>query len=253
MKKNTIYSLIALFSTSIASYAQVGINTPSPASTLDITAKNATGKTTNADGILIPRVDRERAQNMANVQTSTMIYVNSISTGSQSGAAINIGSTGFYYFDGNVWVRLSTTSTNTFVPTVVAAGTASNSYVINDASGFNKFAFTTSTNDGGWNTANNEYTVPKAGYYQVSLQSMMAPNKGGNSFAWNVKYDNTQYQYSSLSNVNAPGNTYNSGGVIVLYLNQGQVVQLGGIPCNGCTGTNYTISTRSFTITYMGA
>lgn len=253
MKKINICSLIALFSTSMTIYAQVGINNPTPSSTLDITAKNATGNTTNADGILIPRVDRERAQNMANVQISTMIYVNSIATGSQAGTAINIGSTGFYYFDGNVWVRLSTTSTNTFVPTVVAAGTASNSFVINDATGFNKFAFTTSTNDGGWSISNNQYTVPKSGYYQISLQSMMAPNQGNNSFSWNVKYDNTLYQYSSLSNVNAPGNIYNSGGVIVLFLNQNQVIQLGGIPCNGCTGTNYTISTRSFTITYLGS
>ena len=50
--------------------AQVGIGTTSPDTTLDIEAANPTGTTTNVDGILIPRVTRERAMSMATVPVS---------------------------------------------------------------------------------------------------------------------------------------------------------------------------------------
>ncbi|SEW02418.1 hypothetical protein SAMN05421841_0681 [Chryseobacterium wanjuense] len=88
-------------------FSQVGINSVEPKATLDIGAKNATGTVTDTDGILIPHTDRLRAQNMATVATSTMIYVNDISTGTNTGKAIHIDATGFYYFDGNVWQKLA--------------------------------------------------------------------------------------------------------------------------------------------------
>ncbi|MBB4805931.1 hypothetical protein HNP38_001203 [Chryseobacterium defluvii] len=89
-------------------YAQVGISNSTPAATLDITAKNATGTTSNVDGMLIPRVDRERAQSMTSIPTSTLIYVNSIATGSLGGTAVNIDTVGYYYFNGSVWTKLDT-------------------------------------------------------------------------------------------------------------------------------------------------
>ncbi|BAP32721.1 uncharacterized protein CHSO_3684 [Chryseobacterium sp. StRB126] len=88
-------------------YAQVGMNIPMPAATLDVTAKNATGTTSNVDGLLIPRVDRERAQSMTSVPTSTLIYVNSIATGTQTGTAASIDAIGYYYFDGTAWAKLN--------------------------------------------------------------------------------------------------------------------------------------------------
>lgn len=86
--------------------AQTGINNNTPLSTLDITAKNPTGTTTNVDGLLIPRVDRERAQSMIDVPISTLIYVNSMATGTLTGTAVNIDATGYYYFNGTVWTKL---------------------------------------------------------------------------------------------------------------------------------------------------
>ncbi|WP_123867364.1 hypothetical protein [Chryseobacterium joostei] len=88
----------------------MGMNTSNPKSTMDIVAKNSSGSSTLADGLLIPRVDRERAINMVSVQPSTLIYVNSITTGSATGQASNIDAVGFYYFDGstNKWTKLST-------------------------------------------------------------------------------------------------------------------------------------------------
>ncbi|PWW20591.1 hypothetical protein [Chryseobacterium sp. AG844] len=102
--------LMAAWVFSSAVYSQVGVNTHIPNATFDIKAKNATGSMTNIDGLLIPRVDRERAMNMSHVKTSTLIYVDNISTGTATGQASNVVSTGFYYFDEtlNKWVRLLT-------------------------------------------------------------------------------------------------------------------------------------------------
>jgi hypothetical protein len=49
MKKKILPIIAILFST--IAYAQLGINTTTPKSTLDITAKNATGSSTATDGL----------------------------------------------------------------------------------------------------------------------------------------------------------------------------------------------------------
>jgi len=110
MKNKNLSCVIIVTILSININAQIGINTTTPASTLDITAKNATGTTTNVDGLLVPRVDRQRAQSMAGVPVSTMIYVNNIGTGAQSGTAANIDTVGYYYFNGSLWVKFNSSS-----------------------------------------------------------------------------------------------------------------------------------------------
>lgn len=84
--------------------AQVGIGNVAPTSTLDITATNPTGATTNVDGILIPRVTRQRAQSMTATPTATMIYINEAVTGTATGTTIDVTSAGFYFYNGTKWV-----------------------------------------------------------------------------------------------------------------------------------------------------
>lgn len=105
MKKNII-TLLALTSSSLV-FSQVGINTPTPTSTMDIAAKNATGKSNNIDGLLIPRVDRERAQSMTGIPVSNLIYVDNVTTGTLAGIAKYIDKNGYYYFDGSNWIKLT--------------------------------------------------------------------------------------------------------------------------------------------------
>ncbi|SHK76173.1 autotransporter outer membrane beta-barrel domain-containing protein [Chryseobacterium polytrichastri] len=106
MKKLTLSIVIALSAFCGKAEAQVGINTASPASSLDITAKNPTGTTSIVEGVLMPRVDRQRAQSMTAIPTSTLLYVNNVATGTQTGTAVNIDAVGYYYFDGATWVKL---------------------------------------------------------------------------------------------------------------------------------------------------
>lgn len=90
----------------------VGIGTSAPASTLDVTAKNPTGATTNVDGLLIPRIDRQRAQSMASVPISTLVYINNIATGTAAGTTIDVTSTGYYYFNGTKWTAILSSANN---------------------------------------------------------------------------------------------------------------------------------------------
>lgn len=88
-------------------FSQVGINTPAPKATYDITAKSATGISTVPEGLLVPRVSRQKAQSMTDVTISTLIYVNDIASGSQTGTAQKVDAVGYYYFDGTIWTKIS--------------------------------------------------------------------------------------------------------------------------------------------------
>ncbi|SHK55534.1 hypothetical protein [Chryseobacterium polytrichastri] len=138
------YPIIALFAFSSASYAQVGINTNTPNSSLDIAAKNATGTSANIDGLLLPRVDRQRAQSMTAIPTSTMIYVNNAVTGTQTGNAVNIDAVGYYYYNGLAWVKLENPSGTVFTNLNIynGDGTLQGNRIVTQ--GANTLAFTAS-------------------------------------------------------------------------------------------------------------
>lgn len=107
MKTNfTLLATVGSLLTTATISGQVGINSTTPASTLDIVAKNATGTSTNVDGVLIPRVTRQRVQDMVGVPSSTLVYINEVSSGTQTGTAVNIDAVGYYYFNGTAWVKL---------------------------------------------------------------------------------------------------------------------------------------------------
>ncbi|WP_029272634.1 hypothetical protein [Flavobacterium sp. KJJ] len=103
--KKIIFALIICATT--FSYSQIGVNTQNPLSTFDIAAKKSTGTAVEPEGLLVPRVDRERAQSMIGVKTATMIYVMNTLTGTQAGTARFIDQNGFYSYDEVVaaWIK----------------------------------------------------------------------------------------------------------------------------------------------------
>ncbi len=114
MKKNII-SMYALLSLSFA-YSQVGINTSTPQTTLDVNAKRDISGTivdhNQMVGFQAPRMTRlELANTTATYgegQKGALIFITDISGGTAAGQRINITSANnYYYFDGSLWQKIT--------------------------------------------------------------------------------------------------------------------------------------------------
>lgn len=78
-------------------FSQVGINTDSPQSTLDVRGVNHNGAVTANDGVLVPRVS---SLSVSGSQNGQLVYLIG-----------DVGSTykgGFHYWDGSVWTPINT-------------------------------------------------------------------------------------------------------------------------------------------------
>jgi hypothetical protein len=138
MKKTTI--IAALFLTGTLTYAQtgrVGVNTDTPKTTMDVTGKvGSDGKSlpTDITGLQAPRLTREELTNKGNTlygepQKGALIYITDVSAGDAASQRVNITSIGYYYFDGSVWIKIASPTTDTSIYTVdgnVTGTTASN-------------------------------------------------------------------------------------------------------------------------------
>ena len=110
MKKN-ILSLLLLAGMFSAANAQtykgrVGVNTTTPASTMDIVGDPADDKVT--DGLIAPRLsgDELKAKDAlyTSAQTGALVYAKA-AVGTASPKTANVTSAGYYWFDGSVWVK----------------------------------------------------------------------------------------------------------------------------------------------------
>ena len=113
MKKHIILlGLLATTSVAFAQAGKVGVNTSNPEATLDIrpSAANAANTANTNEGILIPRVSRDRLKSIAtvNLKESTLVYVDNIS-GTTNAVTSNVTSKGFYYYSttASKWVKIA--------------------------------------------------------------------------------------------------------------------------------------------------
>lgn len=137
--KNIINTFLLLAVNSLA-FAQIGVNTTEPKVTLHIDPKIAKGTSGVAEGLLIPRVDRQRAQSMMQVPVSTLLYINEATTGTQTGTAKNIDEIGYYTFDGDSWMKIN--SDNNIYNT---GGTLTDDRTVSQNA--NRLSFTANTNN----------------------------------------------------------------------------------------------------------
>lgn len=103
MKKTFIMACITgLFA--IAN-AQVGINTPTPKASLDVTGKPAAPE--SLDGIIPPRLtgNQLRAKTYTADQIGAQVYV-TVADSAPAGQTVNVTTSGIYYFDGTVWKHM---------------------------------------------------------------------------------------------------------------------------------------------------
>lgn len=110
MKTIMITGAISLFSVSVS--GQVGINTQTPAATLDVASRTTGTATTVPEGLIAPRLTiadlNAKSSAYGASQAGSLIYVTDAANGSASGQTTNITAVGYYFFDGSGWLKVST-------------------------------------------------------------------------------------------------------------------------------------------------
>ncbi|NPA08645.1 MAG: hypothetical protein GXO46_06640 [Chlorobi bacterium] len=112
MKKSLTIVALSSFTFSLS---QVGVNTETPKTTLDVSAKrDSFGTITdNAQfyGLQAPRLTRAELTSLTSAygtdQKGALIYITDVSGGNASFPRTNIDAVGYYYFDGSLWQKMS--------------------------------------------------------------------------------------------------------------------------------------------------
>ncbi|NIF07439.1 hypothetical protein F3J23_18625 [Chryseobacterium sp. Tr-659] len=109
MKKN-ITLAFSLMATSLL-FAQVGVNTSTPQTTLDIVGKKGA---TDKDGLIAPRLTRAELTAKGDAlyganQNGAIIFITDITGGNANTQRVNITQAGYYYFDStaNLWQKIT--------------------------------------------------------------------------------------------------------------------------------------------------
>ncbi|GAA5086347.1 hypothetical protein GCM10023210_08090 [Chryseobacterium ginsengisoli] len=125
----TATMLVGFVAIAQAQQGRVGINTTTPAATLDVVGTPADA--TKPDALLVPRLTRGQLQAKdavyTSVQNGALAFVSSIADGAATGKAINVTAVGFYYYDGattNTWIAVGGGGTPVTGPTfrTIASG-----------------------------------------------------------------------------------------------------------------------------------
>ncbi|MBL3547297.1 hypothetical protein [Chryseobacterium sp. KMC2] len=155
-------------------YAQVGINTPTPYSTLDIVGKPEI--TTSMDGLLPPRLTGDQLKAKDAIyginQNGVIVYVTS-AVGISTPKTMNVTMPGYYYYNApnNTWTAFSSGGTGT---ALYASRSGAWSLVSLGISGtnWNKISLTSTDTKTGISTLinNGVYTAPKSGLYAVKYE-----------------------------------------------------------------------------------
>ena len=106
--KNRLFTIAAM-SVCFGINAQVGINTNQGQATLDVVGFPA--NSTKMDGIIAPRLTETELnkKTYGSSQTGALVYV-TLADIAPAGQTINVTAPGYYYFDGTVWVKVSSGS-----------------------------------------------------------------------------------------------------------------------------------------------
>lgn len=107
--KSKLLTIAALSFTGYLMNAQVGFNTTQPQATMDVVGFPTV--TSKPDGIIAPRLSLSQlaAKTYGTAQTGALVYVTSINA-TPAGVTVNVTAAGYYYFDGSVWVKVSSGS-----------------------------------------------------------------------------------------------------------------------------------------------
>ncbi|REC40468.1 hypothetical protein [Chryseobacterium sp. 5_R23647] len=168
-----------------AQIGKVGINTTNPQATIDMKIADVNLNGNTPEGLLIPRIGRERANNMGTaVEQSTMVYINTLD-GTASGRVANVNKVGFYHFNGTEWIGLDNQKTPydvTLTPSV------------------------TTLNIGESLNLNVKSNIPSQFFYNSQNKGVL--KKASNNIAENI---------SEFTVIGSEGNTLNPNGTDYIY------------------------------------
>jgi len=103
-----LFPALLLVGTFAFTNAQVGVNTDAPHATLDVVGDASNNA--KLDGIIAPRIsgDLLKTKSYTSLQTGALVYVTTADP-SPSGQTLDVTSTGYYYFNGDLdkWIKIT--------------------------------------------------------------------------------------------------------------------------------------------------
>mgnify|MGYP001134223218 CR=1 FL=1 len=239
MKKNTIIFMGIL--TSIFSFAQVGINTETPASSLHVEPTSISSPT-GTDGILIPKVKlfpvaQAKGQTVFLFQHATL-------------------PDGFYYWDGTSWVSFLSNFNRLYddaIYVVTGSGYSASGNTENNV----QFSTLKAYDPTGFSVSGNQVTVGKSGTYLISFNSALKKtvstvNENRAIYTYRIKKNGTTVLTTSNSLTNE-GTTATSVALSgILELAQNDVIRVTIQKTTETGSTVYTgYGTNCITMTYL--
>ena len=258
MKKYILYTFLIV---SELTLAQTGIDTNFPNATLDV--RSTPSDNTKVDGLIAPKLTGDELKLKDDLylsdQIGAIVYI-TIPASTTSDKTVNITSSGYYYFDGSIWVGLKGED-GTTIPNyndgisriALAIVNRSNSGGSN-ASVYSNFSFPESgridTNLITKST-NTSFKIEKSGYYSFSFYGTLlsGQNAGGTGIVRirvNRNGTNSYPGNTSIGYGNGSANMY-LGLSIVLLLEAGDIFTFQGFYTR-----NITIGPSNLGIVYLG-
>ena len=202
--------------TSAAVYSQVGIDTETPKATLQVMAKAS--DLTKADGIIAPRLTGSELQAKdaayGTNQNAALVYVTSpLDSSEVSPKTANVTSTGYFYFDGNIWQKLSAGNTGTDWSLLGNSGTLPGTNFIGTTDAQDFIVKTDNTErERTYNAPNTQNFIKKITGGDLSINGITVGRGSGN------RNSNATVGYQSL-NANDTGGNNVAMGSFALYNN----------------------------------
>jgi hypothetical protein len=243
--KKQFFTLLTM-TCSLFAFSQVGILNNNPSATLDVSAQPT--NLTKADGIIAPRLtgDQLRAKDSlyTTEQTGSLVYVTAAVT-TTSPKTINVTSSGYYHYNGNIWVKQQEGSSGTVVGYDALLSGLPVPFVLNNTLA----PLDMSLGSGpltAWRTNNTTLTVPpgKAGKYMVSFTAGLKINGNiPNSYSFLIYLIKNDITISSpTTSIPATIGSNYTGQIFALSwseivdLNEGDKIRLNGLTY-GTSGT----------------
>jgi hypothetical protein len=228
LKKLVMFSFAILVGTTV--FSQVGVNTNTPQTTLDITAIALDGST--AEGIMAPRLTGDQIKGKDAryllAQTGAMLYATEAVIGLPAGKTANITTKGYYFFDGILWQKIAGSSV--IFTASLGTGSGGTTAVTITQNGFNTVPLPAVTsNEGGgiWNATDNTYRVPASGTYIIKSSIRLIDGSASRNIFQSVGTVRADVPDGIWqTNTGGGGQRWTMLYVRIAYFNEGDLLQL---------------------------